>query len=80
MPRLKNALSDKDRQTSCVMTASTIVYKVPLGDEKEKLGHFVEQELDEKGNLIFRFSVKKDPAEEVFRIDRKPEGFKVSFN
>jgi hypothetical protein len=80
MPRLRNELSDKERTASCVMTANSVVYKVSLGAEKEKLGHFIEAEDDGKGNLTFRYAVKKEPSEQIFRIDRKPEGFKVSFD
>ena len=44
MPRLKNEINDKDRKTQCVLTSNTVVYKVPIGDEADKIGHFIESE------------------------------------
>jgi hypothetical protein len=77
MPRLKNILNDKSRPTQVVMTEGTVVYKVPLGDEEDKIGHFIESEKVGKV-LVFRFATKKDDAP-ALRIEHKPEFF-VSFD
>jgi len=76
MPRLKNLINSKDRKTSCVMTSQTIAYKIPLGDEQEKLGHFVEIVLED-GFMIVRYATKKEVPE--FRKETS-EPFVVTFD
>jgi len=76
MPRLKNIINSKDRKTSCVMTEQTITYKIPLGAEEQKLGHFVETVLE--GNfMIVRYAAKKEVPE--FRKE-STDPFVVSFD
>jgi len=76
MPRLKNQINDKERKTQCTMTDGSVVYKVPLGDEVTKLGHYIESEVINK-TLVFRFAIKADiPA---LRIEKKEE-FTVRFD
>jgi hypothetical protein len=77
MTRLKNQLNDKDRKTQCIMTEGSVVYKVPLGNEEEKLGHYIESEKINRV-LVFRFAIKREdfPA---LRIEQKPE-FTVQFD
>jgi hypothetical protein len=77
MPRLKNLINDKERKTQCVATEGSIVYKVPIGDEQEKLGHFIESEIVNKV-LVFRFAIKQ-PSFPALRIEEKEE-FKISFD
>jgi len=58
------------------MTDGSVVYKVPLGDEVTKLGHYIESEVINK-TLVFRFAIKADiPA---LRIEKKEE-FTVRFD
>ena len=59
MPRHKNIVNDKDRKTCCAMTENSIVYKVPMGDEATKIGHFVEAVVEE-GYIILRYATKKE--------------------
>ena len=59
MPRHKNIINDKDRKTCCAMTENSIVYKVPTGEEKDKIGYFVEA-IVEEGFIILRYSTKKE--------------------
>jgi hypothetical protein len=77
MPRLKNQINDKERKTQCVMTDGSVVYKIPVGPEEEKLGHYIESEKVGK-TLVFRFAIKREdfPA---LRIEQKPE-FTVKFD
>jgi hypothetical protein len=76
MPRLKNTVNDKERKTQCVATDGSICYKVPLGPEEDKLGHFIESE--KVGNtMIFRFALKKNTPS--FRIEQR-EPFQMSFD
>jgi hypothetical protein len=76
MPRLKNEINDKDRKAQCVLTSNTVVYKVPIAEEADKLGHFIEAERIE-GTFIFRFATKRE--EGTLRIERSEEPFHVSF-
>jgi hypothetical protein len=76
MPRLKNIVNDKERKTQCVVTSSTVVYKVPLGEEEDKIGHYIESEKIGK-TLVFRFATKKEDAP-ALRIEHKGE-FTVAF-
>jgi hypothetical protein len=59
------------------MTDGSVVYKVPLGDEEEKLGHYIESEVVNK-TLVFRFAIKR-PEFPALRIEKKEE-FTVDFN
>ena len=77
MPRLPNKINDKERKTQCTMTDGSIVYKVPLGAEEEKLGHYIESEKVGK-TLVFRFAIKR-PDFPSLRIEEKPE-FSVKFD
>lgn len=77
MPRLKNQINDKERNTQCVMTEGSVVYKIPLGDEEEKLGHYIESEKVGK-TLVFRFALKR-PDFPSLRIEQKEE-FTVKFD
>ena len=61
MPRHKNIVNDKDRKTCCAMTENTIVYKVPVGEEGAKIGHFVEAVLED-GFITLRYATKKEEA------------------
>jgi hypothetical protein len=76
MPRLKNLINAKDRNAQCVMTEGSITYKIPLGAEADKLGHYIESEVV-NGNLVLRFAIKQ--ATPAFRIEERPE-FQVSFS
>ena len=76
MPRLKNQINDKERKTQCTLTDGSVVYKVPLGDEETKLGHYIESEVINK-TLVFRFAIKADMP--CLRVETKPE-FTVAFN
>lgn len=77
MPRLKNQINDKERKTQCVMTEGSVVYKIPMGDEEEKLGHYIESEKQGK-TLVFRFAIKR-PDFPALRIEQKEE-FTVKFD
>jgi hypothetical protein len=77
MPRLKNQINDKERKTQCVMTEGSVVYKVPLGAEEDKLGHYIESEKVGK-TLVFRFAIKR-PDFPALKIEQKEEFF-VNFN
>lgn len=77
MPRLKNQINDKERKTQCVMTEGSVVYKIPMGDEEEKLGHYIESEKQGK-TLVFRFAIKR-PDFPALRIEPKEE-FTVKFD
>jgi hypothetical protein len=77
MPRLPNKINDKERKTQCTMTDGSIVYKVPVGEEEEKLGHYIESEKVGK-TLVFRFAIKR-PDFPSLRIEQREE-FKVAFN
>lgn len=77
MPRLPNKINDKERKTQCTMTDGSIVYKVPMGAEEEKLGHYIESEKIGK-TLVFRFAIKR-PDFPALRIEEKPE-FAVKFD
>lgn len=59
------------------MTDGSLVYKIPIGPEEEKLGHYIESEKVGK-TLVFRFAIKREdfPA---LRIEQKPE-FTVRFD
>ena len=76
MPRLKNEINDKDRKTQCVVTTNTVVYKVPIGEEQPKIGHFIEAEQVDN-SIIFRFATKKE--ESAFRIEKHKEPFQILF-
>lgn len=78
MPRLKNQINDKERKTSCVMTEGSVVYKVPLGAEEQKLGHFITSEVIDK-KLVFRFAVKSEKDIPALRVEHLEE-FEVKFN
>jgi hypothetical protein len=41
------------------MTENTIVYKVPVGEEGPKIGHFVEAVLED-GFITLRYATKKE--------------------
>ena len=75
MPRLKNEINDKDRKTQCVLTSNTVVYKVPIGDEADKIGHFIESERVDD-TFVFRFATKRETS--ALRIERL-EPFFISF-
>jgi len=77
MPRLRNQINDKERKTQCTMTESSIVFKVPVGQEEEKLGHFIESEKIGK-TLVFRFAIKR-PDFPALRLEQKEE-FSVKFD
>jgi len=77
MPRLANKINDKERKTQCTMTDGSIVYKIPLGEEEDKLGHYIESEKVGK-TLVFRFAIKR-PDFPALNIEQKEEFF-VSFN
>jgi hypothetical protein len=55
------------------MTDGSIVYKVPVGEEDDKLGHYIESEKIGK-TLVFRFALKR-PDFPALRIEEKPEFF-----
>lgn len=76
MPRLKNEINDKDRKSQCILTSNTVVYKVPVGDESDKLGHFIECERVED-TFIFRFATRREAG--ALRIQRSDEPFHISF-
>jgi len=59
------------------MTDGSIVYKVPVGQEEEKLGHYIESEKIGK-TLVFRFAIKR-PDFPALRVEQKDEFF-ISFN
>ena len=59
------------------MTENSIVYKIPVGEEEEKLGHYIESEKIGK-TLVFRFALKR-PDFPALRVEQKEEFF-VSFN
>lgn len=71
-------VNDKDRKTQCVMTEGSIVFKIPLGPEKEKLGHFIESQIVD-GHVVFRFATKKQTDTPALFIEHRPE-FEVSFH
>lgn len=73
MPRLKNQINDKERKTQCTMTDGSIVYKVPIGEEEENLGHYIESEKIGK-ILFFRFAIKR-PDFPALRVEQKEEFF-----
>ena len=77
MPRLKNQINDKDRKTQCTMTEGSVCYKVPVGKEEEKLGHYIDYERVGK-TLLFRFATKKDNDAPILKIEQRPE-FAVDF-
>lgn len=77
MSRLKNKINDKTRPVQVVMTENTVVYKIPTGEEKEMLGHFVESEIVD-GYIVFRFATKKVTTP-VFRIEHLNEPFVIDF-
>jgi hypothetical protein len=77
MPRLRNLVNDKERKTQCVMTDGSIVFKVPLGEEEDKLGHYIESEKVGK-TLVFRFAIKR-PDFPALKIEQKEE-FAVKFD
>jgi len=54
------------------MTEGSIVYKVPIGPEEGKLGHYIESE-KVGDTLHFRFAIKYDTP--ALRIESKPEFF-----
>jgi hypothetical protein len=76
MPRLKNEINDKDRKAQCVLTSNTVVYKVPIAEEADKLGHFIECERIDS-TFIFRFATKREAG--ALRIERGDEPFHISF-
>jgi hypothetical protein len=55
------------------MTDGSIVYKVPVGEEEEKLGHYIESEKIGK-TLVFRFALKR-PDFPALRVEQKEEFF-----
>jgi len=59
------------------MTEGSIVYKIPLGAEEDKLGHYIESEKVGK-TLIFRFAIKR-PDFPALKIEQKEE-FAVKFD
>jgi hypothetical protein len=59
------------------MTDGSIVYKVPIGEEDEKLGHYIESEKIGK-TLVFRFALKR-PDFPALRVEQKEE-FSVKFD
>jgi hypothetical protein len=59
------------------MTDGSIVFKVPLGAEEEKLGHYIESEKVGK-TLVFRFAIKR-PDFPALRVEQKEE-FTVRFD
>jgi hypothetical protein len=75
MPRLKNEINDKDRKTQCVLTSNSVVYKVPIGEEGDKIGHFIEVEVIDNV-FVFRFATKKEAN---LRIEKKQEPFAICF-
>lgn len=77
MPRLANRINDKERKTQCTMTDGSIVFKVPLGAEQEKIGHFIESEIVNK-TLVFRFAIKQ-PSFPALRIEEREE-FTIAFD
>ena len=77
MSRLKNEMNIKDRKTQMVMTSGSIVYRVPLGPEAEKIGHFVETEIT-GDTLIVRFATKRADDTPALRIENKGP-FTISF-
>lgn len=77
MPRLRNLINDKSRKSSCVVTEATVTYKIPVADEKDKLGHFQEVVLED-GFMIVRYATKKEVEE--FRIEPLKQQFIVSFD
>lgn len=77
MPRLKNIVNDKERKTQCILTSNTVVYKVPLGEEEDKIGHFIESEKVDN-ILVFRFATKKEDTP-TLKIEHHDKEFMVSF-
>jgi hypothetical protein len=78
MSRLKNELNIKDRKTHIVQTSGSVVYKIPLGEEGVKIGHFISQEIVDK-TLVIRFATKKETDTPALFIEHTPE-FEVKFN
>jgi hypothetical protein len=76
MPRLPNELNIKDRKTQVTQTSGSVVFKIPLGAEHQKMGHFVSQEVID-GILVIRYATKTESPS--FRIEAVEE-FEVKFN
>jgi len=76
MPRLPNELNIKDRKTQVTQTSGSVVFKIPLGAEHQKMGHFVSQEVID-GMLVIRYATKTESP--AFRIEAVEE-FEVKFN
>jgi len=72
-------VNDKERKTQCVLTSNTVVYKVPLGEEEDKVGHFIESEKVDKV-LVFRFATKKEDTTRALKIEHHDKEFMVSFD
>lgn len=70
-------MNDKERKTQCVQTSNTVVYKVPIGEEEDKIGHFIESEKIDK-TLVFRFATKKEDTP-ALKIEHHDKEFMVSF-
>ena len=79
MPRLRNELNIKDRKTHIVQTSGSVVYKIPLGEEGVKIGHFISQEIID-GVLVIRFATRKETDEPALRVEHFDESFEIKFN
>ena len=78
MPRLKNVLNVKDRKTQVVQTSGSVTYKIPIGEEKESLGHFISQEIID-GMLVIRYATKSENTHSVIMIENRPM-FSIDFS
>jgi hypothetical protein len=72
MPRLKNLLQEK--RAFVVATSGSVTYKIPMGAEKEQLGHFMSQEVVD-GVLVIKFAIKAPPA-----VIEDKEIYEIKFN
>ena len=77
MGRPKNLLNDKERASQCVVTKSIVSYKIPLGDEAAKIGHFVDSTVY-NNTITFRFATKKK-EDNALRFEILEQPFILSF-
>jgi hypothetical protein len=79
MPRLRNLINCKDRKVQVTATSGSVVYKVPVQEEQDKIGHFISQEIVDKV-LVIRFATKSETDMPVLRVETFDQEFEVKFN
>ena len=62
-----------------VQTSGSVVYKVPLGEEEPKIGHFISQEIID-GVLVIRFATKSEKDTPALRVEHFDHEFEIKFN